>query len=122
MKIDFDNNVPIYLQIVNYLKIHIISGKYELGSRLPSVRDLALEVKVNPNTMQKALVELENLKLIYTERTNGKFITNDNKLIEKYKGEYAKELTNNYLKTMQELGLNLEETKKIMEVENVIRN
>ena len=93
----FDNNTPIYIQLVEQLKINIISGKIKSGERLPSVRDLALQNKVNPNTMQKALVELEELSLIYTERTNGKFVTEDTKLIEKYKKQYADELTNKYL-------------------------
>ena len=95
MKFDFDNNIPIYIQLVEQLKISIISGKLKSGDRLPSVRDLALQTKVNPNTMQKALVELENLKLIYTERTNGKFVTNDQKIIDKYKKQYADELSRN---------------------------
>ena len=85
MKFEFDNNVPIYIQLVEQLKIYIISEKIKSGERLPSVRDLALQTKVNPNTMQKALVELEELKLIYTERTNGKYITNDKDLINSYK-------------------------------------
>ena len=72
MKIVFDNNTPIYIQLVEVLKKNIISGKMNPKDRLPSVRDLALEFKVNPNTMQKALMELEDLGLIYTERTNGK--------------------------------------------------
>ena len=66
---NFDNSIPIYIQIVEKLKIYIISGKLSLGERLSSVRDLALLYKVNPNTIQKALSELEDLKLIYTERT-----------------------------------------------------
>ena len=100
----FDNNVPIYIQLVEQLKMYIISGKIQLGERLPSVRDLALQTKVNPNTMQKALVELENLKLIYTERTNGKFVTNDQKIIDKYKKEYALELVNSYFSGMENIG------------------
>ena len=69
----FDNERPIYIQLVELIRTDIVSGKYEKGSKLPSVRELALTMKVNPNTMQKALVELENEKLIYTERTNGKY-------------------------------------------------
>lgn len=111
---NFDNNVPIYLQIVDYMKIYIISGKYDLGERLPSVRDLAYEVQVNPNTMQKALVELENLKLVYTESTNGRFVTKDKELIKKFKEEYAKELTDKYLKNMEDIGLTYEDVKKII--------
>ena len=109
MNFEFDNNVPIYIQLVEGLKIQIISGKLKPGDRLPSVRDLALSTKVNPNTMQKALQELENLGLIYTERTNGKFVTNDKKLIEKYKEKFAKEKVNNYFKSMNELGFSKEE-------------
>ena len=100
----FDNNTPIYIQLVEQLKIDIISGQLKSGERLPSVRDLALQNKVNPNTMQKALVELEELNLIYTERTNGKYVTEDTKLIEKYKKQYADELTKKYLSNMQEIG------------------
>ena len=109
MKFEFDNNIPIYIQLVEQLKIYIISGKINPGDRLPSVRELALQTKVNPNTMQKALVELEELKLIYTERTNGKFVTSDKKIIDKYKKMYAKNLSNNYFSNMKNIGFNLEE-------------
>ena len=101
---NFDNTSPIYLQIVNKIKIDIISGKISYGDRLPSVRELALEMKVNPNTMQKALLELENMGLIYTERTNGKYATNDHTLIEKLKNEQAKNYTKDYIKNMKDLG------------------
>lgn len=110
MKFDFDNNIPIYIQLVEQLKIHIISGKIKSGQRLPSVRDLALQIKVNPNTMQKALAELEDLGLIYTKRTNGKFVTDDQKLILKYKNEYANKLSKNYLSNMQNLGFDENDT------------
>ena len=103
MKFEFDNNIPIYIQLVEQLKIHIISGKIKPGERLPSVRDLALQVKVNPNTMQKALT------LIYTERTNGKFVTTDKKLINNYKNSYAKELSDKYFINMESIGFNKNE-------------
>ena len=104
MKFSFDNNIPIYIQLVEQLKIYIISGNIACGGRLPSVRELALMTKVNPNTMQKALVELENMGLIYTERTNGKYVTNDDKLINKLKCEYACELSNRYFSSMKSIG------------------
>ena len=110
MNFEFNNNIPIYIQLVEQLKIYIISGKIEPGSRLPSVRDLALETKVNPNTMQKALVELEELKLVYTERTNGKFVTEDQKLIDKYKKQYADELSKKFFQNMKSIGYSKEET------------
>lgn len=109
MKFNFDNNIPIYLQLVAELKRDIISGKLSAGERLPSVRDLALQLKVNPNTVQKALVELEDIGLVFTERTNGKFVTEDNSLIEKYKQEYANTMTQKYMETMEKIGLNKNE-------------
>ena len=83
MEFTFDNNIPIYIQLLEYLKIYLISGVFKSGEKLPSVRDFANIFKVNPNTMQKALSELEEMKLIYTERTNGKYVTKNTKLIEK---------------------------------------
>ena len=110
MEFEFDNNVPIYIQLVEQLKKYIISGQMNPGERLPSVRDLALQTKVNPNTMQKALGELEDLKLIYTERTNGKFVTEDKKLIDKLRKEYALELSKKYFIGMEDIGFSKEET------------
>ena len=83
MEWSIDNNKPVYIQLVEQLKSKIISGEFKAGDKIDSVRSLAEEAQVNPNTMQKALVELENEGLVYTERTNGKFVTQDNKLIEK---------------------------------------
>lgn len=104
MKFEFDNNVPIYIQLVEQLKIYIISGNIKSGERLPSVRELALQTQVNPNTMQKALSELEDLKLVYTERTNGKFVTKDQKLIDKLRIRYANTLSKKYLSNMKDIG------------------
>ena len=115
MGFEFDNNIPIYIQLVEQLKINIISGKLKSGERLPSVRDLALQNKVNPNTMQKALLELEELKLIYTERTNGKFVTENVELIEKIKNELAKEKVNNYLNDMKNIGISYNEAVKYLQ-------
>ena len=116
---NFDNNTPIYIQLVEELKKSIISGTLKPNERIASVRDLALINKVNPNTMQKALSELESMKLIYTERTNGKFITNDIKLINEFKNKYADSLTYNYVKNMKSLGYSEEEIiNKIGKVRN----
>lgn len=114
MKFEFDNNIPIYIQLVEQLKNHIISGNIKPGERLPSVRELALQTKVNPNTMQKALVELEELSLVYTERTNGKYVTTDTRLINKYKEEHAKNLAEKYFISMEQIGFNKEETIKYL--------
>lgn len=105
MEYIFDNERPIYIQLVELIRIDIVSGKFQKGQKIPSVRELALIMKVNPNTMQKALVELENEKLIYTERTNGKYVTEDEGLIEKVKKELAQEKVNNYLNSMNNIGI-----------------
>ena len=114
----FNNDRPIYIQLVENLKLFIISGTYKPGERLLSVRDLATLAKVNPNTMQKALTELEEVGLIYTERTNGKFVTEDNDLIQKCKEELAKEKTISYLSDMLKLGFSKKEAIKYLNKED----
>ena len=76
-KIEFNNDLPIYSQLVAYMEKLIVTNKLLPKEKIPSVRELALLLKVNPNTVQKALNELEGNELIYTERTNGKFVTSD---------------------------------------------
>ncbi len=111
----FDNERPIYVQLVEKLRIQIVSGKLKQGERLLSVRELALTARVNPNTMQKALAELENEGLIYTERTNGKFVTNNIALIEKVKKELAQEKLKNYLNDMNSIGITYENAVKYLQ-------
>ena len=115
MEYVFDNERPIYIQLVEMIRIDIVSGKFKKGQKLPSVRELALMMKVNPNTMQKALVELEDEKLIYTERTNGKYVTEDEKLIEKIKKQLAEEKVNNYLNSMKNIGISYELAVKYLQ-------
>ena len=105
MQTSFESNVPIYVQIVDKIKRYIISGEGKAGERLPSVREFAAQMQVNPNTVQKALTDLEESGLIYTERTNGKFITQDSALIAKVRGEYASALVEKYLQDMQNIGV-----------------
>ena len=112
MNYNFDNNIPIYLQLVSLIKNDIIKGALSPGEKLPSIRDLAITYKVNPNTVSKALSELENISLIYTERTNGKYVSSDTSLINKYKEEYATSLTEEYINKMINLGYNKEEVSK----------
>lgn len=111
----FDNERPIYVQLVEKLKAEIVSEKLKQGERLPSVRELALIVRVNPNTMQKALVELEREGLVYTERTNGKFVTTNKELIEKVKKELAKEKMNNFLNDMKNIGITQEDAIRYLQ-------
>lgn len=101
----FTNDRPIYLQLIEQLELYIISGKLSPGDRLPSVRDLAMKAQVNPNTIQKALQELEDKRLIITERTNGKFVTDDAKFIAKQRTKLAETKTQNFLTEMRGLGL-----------------
>ena len=115
MEFTFDNNVPIYIQILDYMKIYLISGVFKCGEKLPSVRDFSTTFKVNPNTMQKALVELESMNLIYTERTNGKYVTKDKKLIDKLKDEYAITLAKSYFQGMKRIGLGKADSMKYLE-------
>lgn len=92
---------PIYLQLMEHVQQDILSCMYKSGDKLPSVRDLALEAGVNPNTMQKALTELEREGIVYSQRTAGRFVTEDQEMLKKLKKErassYIKELINNLL-------------------------
>ena len=101
---DFQGDRPIYLQIVEQVQLRIVSGYYPAGSKLPAVRDLATEASVNPNTMQKALAELERKGLVYSQRTAGRFITEDKSMIEQIKQSLAREQVDEFLKKMQALG------------------
>lgn len=109
MKFTFDNIRPIYVQLVEQLERYIVSGVLAPGDKLPSVRELALMTKTNPNTVQKALGELETLGLIYTERTNGKFVTKDEKLVKRHGEKYARAIRDKYLSDMFDLGFDTEE-------------
>jgi len=111
----FDNERPIYVQLVEKIRLEIISGKLQSGQRIPSVRELAIKTRVNPNTMQKALAELEEEGLIYTERTNGKFVTDNKELIENIKNKLAEEKVNNYLNDMQNIGIDYKEALKYLQ-------
>jgi DNA-binding transcriptional regulator YhcF (GntR family) len=115
MEMTFDNNIPIYIQVLEYMKIYLISGVFKSGERLPSVREFSTTFKVNPNTMQKALAELESMDLIYTERTNGKYVTQNTELIEKLKDEYATTLAKSYFQGMKRIGLGKADSIKYLE-------
>jgi DNA-binding transcriptional regulator YhcF (GntR family) len=109
IKFIFDNERPIYIQLVEQLRIAVVSGAYEPGERLPSVRELALTAKVNPNTMQRALTELEDEGLIYTERTNGKFVTEKSAVIDGARRALAEGKAQRYLGEMESIGISFED-------------
>ena len=107
---DLDNDRPIYLQLMERIQRSIISGEYRPGDRLPSVRDLAVEAAVNPNTMQKALSELERSGLVYSLRTSGRYITEDADLLEKLKKDQAYSHILEFMEKMRQLGFSDDET------------
>lgn len=95
---------PIYTQLLEELKRRIVSGYYQPGEKLLPVRELAQEAKVNPNTMQKALSELERQSLVFAVRTTGRYITEDTSLIEGTKKEFAASHVKTYYDEMKTLG------------------
>ena len=105
----FNDNAPIYLQIVNTLKRNIASGAYPPGSRLPSVRDLALEAGVNPNTMQRALSELERSGLVNSQRTAGRFITEDADALLELRKSMSEEIVGELISRLRGLGMSGEQ-------------
>lgn len=101
---EFKDNRPIYTQLVEQITLKIVSGEYKIGEKLPSVRDLASEATVNPNTMQKALAELERRGLVYSVRTSGRFITQDSNIIKDTQTTLAKDEIKEFLEKMQKIG------------------
>ena len=109
MEWKIDNNKPVYIQLVEQLKVKIISGEIELDSKLDSVRSLAADAMVNPNTMQKALAELEREGFVYSKRTSGRFVTDNEELIKSMKEELAGKEIKNLKKNLERLGFSEEE-------------
>ena len=114
MEWKFDNQKPIYAQIVDVIRLRIITGTYAPGSRLPSVRELAGEASVNPNTMQKALTELEGSGLIYAVRTSGRFITEDESEIALERSRLAGQRVEEFLRQMGDLRIGKEEVIRLI--------
>lgn len=104
-----DNNRPVYIQLVEQLKFKIISGEFKTGKKIDSVRVLAQDAQVNPNTMQKALVELERQGLVFSKRTSGRFVTDNEEMIKSMKEELAVEQIKNLKINLERLGLSEEE-------------
>lgn len=115
MSWNLDNNMPIYLQLMSRIQRDIISGRYGPGDKLPSVRELAVEAAVNPNTMQKALSELERGGLVYSRRTSGRFITEDEELLKELKRDQAAGYLAEFMENMHNLGLKDDEIRILFE-------
>ncbi|HIY18443.1 MAG TPA: GntR family transcriptional regulator [Candidatus Blautia avistercoris] len=112
---NLDSNRPIYAQIIEKIQLDIVSGRYKPKDKLPSVRDLASDASVNPNTMQKALSELERTGLVYSQRTSGRFITEDITMIEKLKETLASTQIQEFLEKMNQMGFDKKETLQLIE-------
>ena len=106
---ELNSDRPIYTQILEKIPTRIISGVYKPGDRLPSVRELAAEANVNPNTMQKAFAELERSGLILTQRNSGRTVTEDTSMINQIQTQVALSQVQSFFQTMMELGFNKEE-------------
>ena len=115
MKWQIDNNRPVYIQLVEQLKVKIISGEIELDSKLDSVRSLAADAMVNPNTMQKALAELEREGFVYSKRTSGRFVTDNKELIENERKNLVKDNVKMTLDTLINLGYTNKEILNLVE-------
>ncbi|MDK8191419.1 GntR family transcriptional regulator [Paenibacillus sp. UMB7766-LJ446] len=105
MSIEFDNNLPIYLQIMQYIKRQIVTGTLKAGDKIPSVRELAAELQINPNTVQRTFQELEREEVVETKRGLGRYVTSEESKIMTIKKEMAGELLERFLTGMQELGI-----------------
>ena len=106
---------PIYVQLVEELQSRIVSGHYPSGSKIASVRDLAAAAGVNPNTMQRALAQLESEGLVRTERTSGRYVTEDTNLIEQLRAAAAHDIAADFLEKMRSIGYTPEKAAALLE-------
>ncbi|MCR5691842.1 MAG: GntR family transcriptional regulator [Eubacterium sp.] len=110
-----DSSKPIYIQLIEVLEGRIVSGDYQPGQKIPSVRELAGEAGVNPNTMQKALVELESKGMIVTNRTSGRYVTENTKVLDSLKNSNADEFVEEFIKGMKGLGFSEKDIREIVD-------
>ena len=109
MQWKFDGNAPIYTQLVDQMKLGIVSGEWIPGQRIPAVRELAVDAGVNPNTMQRALQELERQGLMFSQRTSGRFVTEEKEVLDNLKKTLSKEYINELFDSLGKLGMSREE-------------
>lgn len=111
----FKEDRPIYTQLLEQIQARIVTGQYKIGECLPSVRELAAEAGVNPNTMQRALAELERIGLVYSQRTSGRMITDDAQKIGEMKMQLAQDVIEEFLQNMKKLGYEQKEIAQLIE-------
>ena len=109
MEWNFKEGAPIYSQIIEEMTTRIASGAYAPGDKLPSVRDLAMDAGVNPNTMQRALAELERRGLVFSERTSGRFVTKEERILKELHEELAKKYFEEFEDKLRKIGMTGEE-------------
>ncbi|MBU3090507.1 GntR family transcriptional regulator [Clostridium sp. CM028] len=121
MNLEFNDKMPIYLQIMDLIKMDIVTGKLKSKDKLPSVREMAMNLNVNPNTLQRSYQELERLGIVYTQRGTGTFVEENENMVDNLKNEMAKEVIDSFILRMKSLGFTTNEiiksvSKETMEV------
>ena len=114
MSWSLDSDRPIFVQIIEHMEYDIVSGALAPGAKIPSVRELASEAAVNPNTMQRALSEMERRRLMYTERTSGRYVTDDESVIAELKKNIAAAAVDGFVAQMKKLGLDKDEVLDLL--------
>ncbi|WBY64894.1 MAG: HTH gntR-type domain-containing protein [Thermocaproicibacter melissae] len=114
MSWDLKSDRPIYTQLIEQIQLMIVSGVYPAGAKLPSVREMAADAAVNPNTMQRALSQLEADGLLYSQRTSGRFVTEDVDKIMQIKNGLAVEVIHEFLRKMNQLGYDTQQTINLL--------
>ena len=114
---EFRGDSPIYAQLMDQLRRRIVSGDLPPGERLPSVRELSAQAGVNPNTVQRAMAEMERLGLVHSQRTAGRFVTEDETVIRSLRAELAREQIDTFLAGMRQLGFDRAEITALLEEE-----
>lgn len=114
MSIKFDDKLPIYIQIMNYMKKKIITGEINGGDKLPSVRELSTKLRVNPNTIQRTYQELERENLVFTQRGMGTFVTEDKQIVKNLKKDMASDIIESFIHEMKGLGFSYDEIVEVV--------
>jgi GntR family transcriptional regulator len=113
---EFDNNIPIYVQVINDIKNDIVKGTLALGDKLPSGRDLAIKYQINPNTANRIYKELEAEEICFTKRGLGTFVTEDGEKLKSIREEMAESLLDNFIVGMKNLGFSKKEVIQLLEI------
>lgn len=111
---EFDSTQPIWLQLVREFSRRIVAGVWQSGSRIPAVRELAAELQVNPNTVQRAFAELERDELVRSERTSGRFVTDDSTRISALRRQLAADAAQQYTSRVRGVGLSLADAQNLL--------